>query len=334
MRHVAIVLEKAVARRSAREALEGVAEVKVVAMPPTLATLSQAAAQTVDALVVSGDLADVEMVNGQAKSRPELDIVVIGGPPRSPAGSPKNVRRIRFDGKPADIGEVVLHSLVEKKRIARPPTVAGRAGSRGRRDLVVIGCSTGGPKALTTVVDALPANFPLPILVTQHMPPNFTGGLAKTINASSQLTVNEALEPALPKAGEVWIAPGDRHLVIADASGRFDHSFEPPVNSCRPSVDVMFESVERYVSGRVIVVMLTGMGHDGRDGTARLQAAGAHVIAQDKETSVVWGMPGAVVEAGLADQVLPLDSIAGAIVAQAGVGNASPSNTRTAQGAT
>ncbi len=187
--------------------------------------------------------------------------------------------------------------------VATPPT--------GRCDLVAIGASTGGPIALATVLASLPASLDVPVVVTQHMPPVFTRLLAQRLDGSMPIHVREAEDGDILTPGSVYIAPGDYHMTLrrGAAGVMVQLNQQPPVNYCRPAVDVMFNSVAEVYRGDVLAVMLTGMGHDGRDGTATLKGLGAQILAQDEATSVVWGMPGAVVTAGLADSVLPIDQI-------------------------
>lgn len=187
-------------------------------------------------------------------------------------------------------------------------------------DVLAIGSSTGGPDALARLFMGLPADLPVPIVVTQHMPPVFTKMFADRLDRSTPLTVVEAADGMPLAAGTAYIAPGDFHLVLekrpTGASVRL--STAPPENSCRPAVDVMFRSVRGVFGGATLAVILTGMGYDGREGCRELRAAGASVFAQDEASSVVWGMPGAVVGAGLADVVLPLDQIAAALMSRLG----------------
>jgi two-component system, chemotaxis family, protein-glutamate methylesterase/glutaminase len=181
---------------------------------------------------------------------------------------------------------------------------------------VAIGVSTGGPAALTEVLPALPASFPLPILVVQHMPPLFTRLLAERLNNICPLDVSEARQDDAVEAGRILIAPGDFHMKVVGANaGPIVHLDQaPPQNSCRPAVDALFASMSDAYGGAVLAVILTGMGQDGLRGSRMLKAQGASVIAQDEASSVVWGMPGAAVVAGLADQVVALDGIANAIL--------------------
>ena len=178
--------------------------------------------------------------------------------------------------------------------------------------VLAIGVSTGGPNALAAVLPGLPADFPLPVLVVQHMPAVFTTLLAERLQAVCRLAVREARAGEKVIPGTILLAPGDFHLkVVADRGAvRVSLDQAPPLNSCRPAVDALFASVGEAYGGGALAVVLTGMGQDGLRGARTLHAQGATVLAQDEATSVVWGMPGAVVKAGVADRVLPLDRVA------------------------
>ncbi|MDY7085733.1 MAG: chemotaxis response regulator protein-glutamate methylesterase [Actinomycetota bacterium] len=199
---------------------------------------------------------------------------------------------------------------------ARPAAAPRRIAPGGRIDILAIGSSTGGPDALTKVLQGIPADFPVPIVVTQHMPPVFTRMFAERLDRSTPLRVVEAGDGMELSPGWAYIAPGDQHLVFhrRGTATLTQLSGAPPENSCRPAVDVMFRSVAALYGASAYATVLTGMGHDGRGGAKVLRDAGAEVLAQDEATSVVWGMPGAVVGAGLADEVLPLDRIAAHLV--------------------
>jgi len=181
--------------------------------------------------------------------------------------------------------------------------------------LVAIGVSTGGPAALAVLLPMLPANLPVPIVVVQHMPPVFTEMLARRLDQLGPLRVREAVhgEPAL--AGHVYLAPGGRHLEVAGAGDGLSLrlSDAPQENFCRPAVDVLFRTPSAVVGPRLLATVLTGMGQDGLAGARLVRQAGGLVLAQDEETSVVWGMPGYVTRDGLPDAVLPIESIAPAI---------------------
>ncbi|RZS91388.1 response regulator receiver-modulated CheB methylesterase [Motilibacter rhizosphaerae] len=187
--------------------------------------------------------------------------------------------------------------------------------STARPEIVAIGSSTGGPEALAKVLTGLPANLRVPVVVVQHMPPIFTRLLAERLTRTSPLEVREAAEGDVLRPGLVLVAPGDFHMELKRApAGTVVHlTSGPPENFCRPAVDVLFRSVAATYGGATLAVVLTGMGSDGRKGAQFLKAKGATVLAQDEATSVVWGMPGAVTHAGLADQVLPISAIAGAV---------------------
>lgn len=205
----------------------------------------------------------------------------------------------------------------------RPPSPAvaqaaihapGEASERNHQPpkVIVIGVSTGGPAALETLLSKMPAAFPLPILIVQHMPRLFTGMLAERLDSLSPLHVREAAPGARPVPGTVDIARGDWHLELTrDFSLRL-HQNEPE-NFCRPAVDVLFRSAAQAAAGRLLGVVLTGMGSDGLAGSRAIRAAGGTIFAQDSGSSVVWGMPGAVTNAGLASKVLPLEFLAAEI---------------------
>jgi len=214
--------------------------------------------------------------------------------------------------------------LPEQSRVAAPSgparVPAAPPAERGtpvlqkmkvRPKVVVIGVSTGGPTALGAILPKLPADFPLPVLVVQHMPPLFTRLLAERLNATCQLPVREAIQDGPVEPGKILIAPGDFHMKLASDGGgaRVFLDQSPRQNSCRPAVDALFASTGEVYGGAVLAVILTGMGQDGLHGVEILKAQGATVLAQDEASSVVWGMPGAVVNAGLADRILPLDEV-------------------------
>jgi two-component system chemotaxis response regulator CheB len=175
--------------------------------------------------------------------------------------------------------------------------------------LLVIGVSTGGPAALEVLLPKIPASFPLPILIVQHMPRLFTGLLAERLNGLCPLRVREAAPDSRAEPGVIDIARGDWHLEL-NREMRLRLNQNEPENFCRPSVDVLFRSAAQVCAGRVLGVMLTGMGSDGLAGSRVIRAAGGIILAQDAATSVVWGMPGAVAHADLANKILPLDTIA------------------------
>lgn len=175
-------------------------------------------------------------------------------------------------------------------------------------DAVLIGCSTGGPDALARLLPRLPGDLGVPVLVVQHMPPVFTTMLAQRLDKLCALTVREAVDGEEVRAGDVLIAPGDFHLRLRRSADSVRVALDQGAqeNFCRPAVDVLFRSALDVYGGSVLATVLTGMGHDGLAGVRQLGGAGARILVQDEESSVVWGMPGAVATAGLADDVLPL----------------------------
>jgi two-component system chemotaxis response regulator CheB len=188
--------------------------------------------------------------------------------------------------------------------------------------VVVIGSSTGGPNALTTILESLPADFPAPVLIVQHLPENFTTFLAKRLDAATALSVREGRHREPVAKGSVWIAPGNLHLETRSAKNGIELATTkaPLVNSCRPAADVLFRTVAQCYGPAVLAVVLTGMGQDGLEGCRAIAAAGGQVIAQDRATSVVWGMPGQVAGAGLAESVLPISEIGPEIIRRVKVG--------------
>lgn len=197
---------------------------------------------------------------------------------------------------------------------AAPPSMPRRLV--GPAKIVIIGVSTGGPDALARVLPMLPAQLPVPLLIAQHMPPIFTTMLAARLSSKSQLPVRECVSGERLSAGCAVIAPGDFHMVVEPENKSIVLKTHqgPRENFCRPSVDVLFRSVAAVFRERTLAVVLTGMGQDGLKGCEMLRSYGARVYVQNEATSVVWGMPGFVARAGLADKVLPLDRIASEIV--------------------
>jgi len=196
----------------------------------------------------------------------------------------------------------------------RPP--APRTGAVKQPAVLVIGSSTGGPEALARVLPALPASLPVPVLLVQHMPPVFTRQFAQRLDRLCVLRVVEAVDGTPLAPGTVHLAPGDHHLTVRKTNRGLYTALDqaPPENFCRPAVDPLFRSAVEAFDGAVLGVVLTGMGADGRIGAGRVREAGGEVVVQDQATSVVWGMPGAVATAGFADEVLPLDRVAEAVL--------------------
>jgi len=191
-----------------------------------------------------------------------------------------------------------------------------RTASTARPELLAIGASTGGPQALIALMSSISSAVAgVPVVIVQHMPPTLTGILADHIARASGLAVREAKDGEPAERGHVYVAPGGYHMTILRDSGRniLRLDQEPPENFCRPAVDPLFRSLASGFGNRALAVILTGMGHDGLRGARDLVGAGSTLLAQDEESSVVWGMPGAVAMAGLCAAVEPLDTLGGCI---------------------
>lgn len=223
------------------------------------------------------------------------------------------------------LGLDIPHHLPKPKPVVvRPDNPRNIQGLNAfhRVDVVTIGVSTGGPQALEILVPSFSANFPVPIVIVQHMPPYFTKLLADRLNSKAEVTVEECKSGTVLQPGHVYIAPGDYHMVVEqlkdDVVALLNQG--PHENSCRPSVDVLFRSVAKVFGRNTLAVILTGMGHDGTDGCKHIQDRGGQIIVQDEATSVIWGMPGFVVKGNLADKILPLDQISGEIIQKSLIG--------------
>lgn len=206
-----------------------------------------------------------------------------------------------------------LKALVAARRmVAARPVVRRAATASARVEMVVVACSTGGPDALSRVLTELPATFPVPILVTQHMPPVFTAMFAARLDRVSPLSVREAVDGDVPRPGQVLVAPGDHHLRVHRTAAGVRVSLDqgPRENFCRPAADPLFRSAAEVYGAGVAGLVLTGMGQDGLEGCRALAEKHARIIVQDAATSVVWGMPGAVASAGLANEVVALEDVA------------------------
>ncbi len=260
-------------------------------------------------------------------------------------GAADYVAKPNVQGTPQAAMEAFRAPLVERIRALGARVQRGRIGEpsqsmptrqlrrdpspNGAIEVVLIGASTGGPQALEQVLRSLPADFPVPVVVVQHIPPMFVSLLAERLQKKCLLQVREAAEGTVLQAGMVWLARGDWHLRLA-AVERWKRqgnssiqavqrlSQDEPIHYCRPSVDALFLSAAETYKAATLAVVLTGMGSDATDGARAICAAGGTVLAQDAATSTIWGMPGSVVQAGLAHAVLPLDQIAGEIVRRVG----------------
>jgi two-component system, chemotaxis family, protein-glutamate methylesterase/glutaminase len=215
----------------------------------------------------------------------------------------------------AAAGAAVGRLAVSSERPVALPAVAGWAGAT-RADIVVLGISTGGPQGLKRLLPRLPADFPVPVALVLHMPVGYTEAYARTLDTICSLQVVEASEGQEVTPGTVLLAPAGRHLTLRRAGGGVVTHLDirPFDTPHRPSVDVLFQSAAEVYDSRVLGVVMTGMGADGRDGAAWIKARGGQVLTEAEESCVVYGMPRSVVEAGLSDAAVPLDAMARAIM--------------------
>jgi two-component system chemotaxis response regulator CheB len=209
-------------------------------------------------------------------------------------------------------------AIVPQVSLAAPARVASRVpgGLPGLPEVVCIATSTGGPNALAELFRGFPGGFHLPLLIVQHMPPLFTAMLAERLNKLGSVKFYEGAEGQTVQPGQAYIAPGGKHMEIRRSAARvvLHLQEEAPENSCRPAADVLFRSAVSVYGGNILGVVMTGMGQDGLRGCEMIRERGGHVVVQDEPSSVVWGMPGSVAQAGFADKIVPLDQIAGEIV--------------------
>jgi two-component system chemotaxis response regulator CheB len=201
--------------------------------------------------------------------------------------------------------------------MAAPVAVRAAPARGGRPRAIAIGCSTGGPQALSALVGALTRPPPVPVLAVQHMPAGFTTLLADHLNRLGRLPCAEAKDGEVLQPGRLYLAPGERHLLVQETPGGLVAALsdDPPEHFCRPAVDPLLRSLVSTCGGRVVAAILTGMGQDGLNGCRAIAAAGGAVLAQDEASSIVWGMPGAVARAGLATLLAPPEEIAARLLA-------------------
>jgi two-component system, chemotaxis family, protein-glutamate methylesterase/glutaminase len=340
---VLVVDDSVVIRRLVVDALAADPQIEVVGVAPNgRIALEKIAALSPDAVTMDIEMPEmngIEAVRALRRTHPRLPVVMFSTLTERGAEATLDALAAGasdYVTKPSNVGsfaesqrnvreELVpkLKALTGARRAAAVPAVASPAaapappagGRRRQRSgafgILAVGCSTGGPDALATVLPALPADLPVPVVVVQHMPPVFTRLLADRLDGQCPLAVAEARhgEPLVP--GRILIAPGGRHLVVRRSGTNVVAHLndDPPENFCRPAVDVLFRSVSAAYGDRVLATVLTGMGRDGERGAKVIREAGGEVWAQDEATSVVWGMPGAVATTGQADKVLPLPQV-------------------------
>jgi two-component system chemotaxis response regulator CheB len=314
--------------RNGREALE-----KVKELDPDVVTLD------VEMPIMNG-LDALEQIMAQAP-RPVIMLSSLTSEGADATIRALELGAVDFITKPTNIFRVnteeVRTDLTKKIKIAAKIKVSRATAAPARiripeaerkprpsgklKKIVAIGTSTGGPRALQTVIPALPADLDAAVLVVQHMPPGFTKSLSERMNTLSTLRVKEAEEGETLQAGCVYIAPGDRHLKIVMRDGAYVVSLDPgeTVSGHRPSADALFASLDALGLDNIVGVIMTGMGSDGAKGLRALKGRGNHIIAQNEESCVVYGMPRAAVNMGIVDRVVDLQKIAGEIEKAVGV---------------
>jgi two-component system chemotaxis response regulator CheB len=345
---VLVVDDSVVVRRLVSDVLNEEADIEVVGTAPNgriaLAKIPQLNPDLMTLDIEMPEMDGLETLRELRAAYPRLPVVMFSTLTEHGAAASLDALELGaqdYVTKPANVGSVqasmqsVREQLVPKIRslcatgsrsapAARPhparipavaPPVPRPGRSEVRPEVVVIGVSTGGPEALATVLSELPATLRVPVVVVQHMPKMFTRLLAERLDSKCALSVAEAVEGEAVVPGRVLVAPGDFHLRLRRTATGVVTVIDQgtPENYCRPAVDVLFRSAAAAYGARCLGVVLTGMGSDGTRGSQAIVDAGGRVIAQDEQTSVVWGMPGAVAAAGLATELLPLPAVASAI---------------------
>lgn len=334
---VLIVDDSVVVRRFVEDVLSEDPQIEVVGTAKdgrvALAKLTQLSPDLVTLDLEMPEMNGLETLKALRQTHPKLPVIVFSVSTRRGALATLDALAMGatdYATKPANVAssaegaDHIRETLIPKIKAlclspkvsmghAKAKTVMPRPGSHV--EVVVVGSSTGGPNALMAVVSKLPGDLQVPVLIVQHMPPLFTTYLAERLAQHCALPLVEATAGLTLQPGHVYMAPGDYHIVVVrtgDAVTIQTHQ-GPPENSCRPAADVLFRSAVDVFGSGTLAVVLTGMGQDGLRGCRLVRAVGGQVIVQDEETSVVWGMPGMIAQAGLANWVLPLPEIASEI---------------------
>ena len=345
---VLIVDDDTLYRAVIREALAGCPEIEVIGVAPNgVIGLEKAHHFRPDVITLDVEMPDMnglEVLDGLQRVRNSASVILLSG--HTAAGTQTTVRALTlgaFDAIQKPVAKSPAEGLAFLRDHLVPRILAGATAARARGGAVVpkpiipapartpavfapprttliprllaIGSSTGGPEALRSVLPKLPADFPLPIVVIQHMPPTFTASLASTLRECSKLNIQEARDGARIERGTALIAPGGKQMRIVDRDRQLFAVItdDPPEQNCQPSIDYSLRYAAEACDGRILAVILTGMGRDGCEGCRTIHARGGRVLAQDEATSVVYGMPRAVIEERLAERALPLGEIAAEI---------------------
>lgn len=343
---VLIVDADVLVRQALARVAEGVDDITVVGIvsTPEAAYNVLGAAGTVDVILfdvegVAGD--GLAALDDMLQRHPEVPVVVLSS--RSEDGAQLGIRALERGAadcitKPESLANVIFALRHFQKRLppivravagtlnaAAPDVVPAGQGAEGepaRIEGLAMGACTGGPAVLFTVLPQLPASFPVPIFIAQHLPSKFTAALAERLDARCALTVCEAATGVVPKAGQVWVAPGGYHLDVRREGQQIalrTHRGSRQ-HKCRPSIDVLFTSVADAYGARALGVVLSGFGEDGVDGARRIREAGGRIVIQDRQHAQVTALPDAVLSAGLVDEVAPLSALADVLIRRASAG--------------
>lgn len=341
---VLVVDDAVVMRKLISEALSRDPEIEVVGTAANghigLQKITQVNPDIITLDVEMPDMDGLQMLRELRKTYPKLPVIMFSTLTSRAAASTLQALgegATDYVTKPANVGNV--SESIQKLNEEMVPKIKLHCGCTNHRSLLAetkprvpvnnspsavdraieilcVGTSTGGPNALAEFFNTIPANFPVPIVIVQHMPPLFTAMLAQRLEAHAKLRFHEGMEGQAVESGHVYIAPGGKHMEVIKQGAKvvLHLTEEPPENSCRPAVDVLFRSVVKAYQTHVLGVVMTGMGQDGLRGCELIKENHGQVLVQDEASSVVWGMPGYVAHAGLADRILPLDQLAGEVV--------------------
>ena len=344
MIRVLVIDVSVVARRLISAALDGAASIKVVATAPDgLIGLRKIDQIKPDLVLMDLDLSETEAFSTFHEIRArytKLPVILFSSVENKVImeAQARTLGYAEFVGKPDGaqhlderkmlissilVPKIYQHVPVREEPIRQTQATFAEAPKPStnrvhRIDVVAIGVSTGGPAALAQLMPSFPRDLPVPIVIVQHMPPQFTSSLAKRLDIASKIPIYEGAKGDVLRPGAAWLAPGGFHMVVKKKRDGIylDLNEDPPEEGCRPAVDVLFRSVADVYGPNSLAVILTGMGKDGLEGSRAILQSGGRLLAQDKESSVIWGMPGAVIKAGLPEKVSPLNQLGFEIISR------------------